>query len=66
MAHDGCEEVKWKGQAFSYLMHHPTNAFLQTENYGSSRAAAAAAGVLWVLRACVVVWWRLKAGRPGL
>lgn len=40
MSHDGCEEVKWKGQAFSYLMHHP-NKFHQTENYGSSRAAAA-------------------------
>jgi hypothetical protein len=43
MAHDGCEEVKWKGQAFSYLMHHP-NEFHKTENYGSKPAAA---GVWW-------------------
>jgi hypothetical protein len=34
MAHDGCREVEWKGQAFPYLLHHP-NSFLQTENYGS-------------------------------
>jgi hypothetical protein len=41
MAHDGCKEVAWKGQAFPYLMHHP-NKFHQTENYGSAGAAAAA------------------------
>jgi hypothetical protein len=46
MSHDGCEEVKWKGQAFSYLMHHP-NKFHQTENYGSSRAAAAGPRECW-------------------
>jgi hypothetical protein len=32
--------VEWKGQAFSYLMHHP--GFNKTENYGSSKAAAGA------------------------
>ncbi|PNH07410.1 Catalase isozyme 2, partial [Tetrabaena socialis] len=37
MAHDGSYEVAWKGQAFSYLMHHPK--FHQTENYGSAREA---------------------------
>jgi alcohol dehydrogenase (NADP+) len=37
MAHDGCEEVAWKGQAFPYLMHHP--GFNRTENYGSARAS---------------------------
>jgi hypothetical protein len=42
MSHDGCEEVTWKGQAFSYLMHHPK--FLKTENYGSAREAAAGGG----------------------
>jgi hypothetical protein len=40
VAHDGCREVEWKGQAFSYLMHHP--GFNKTENYGSSKAAAGA------------------------
>lgn len=34
MAQDGSIEVAWKGQAFSYLMHHP--GFNKTENYGSA------------------------------
>ncbi|GAX80958.1 hypothetical protein CEUSTIGMA_g8393.t1 [Chlamydomonas eustigma] len=38
MAQDGSIEVTWKGQAFSYLVHHP-NSFLKTENYGSARAS---------------------------
>lgn len=42
MSHDGCHEVAWKGQAFSYLMHHP--GFHKTENYGSHKADGEAAG----------------------
>nr|QKY15097.1 NADPH-dependent aldo-keto reductase, chloroplastic isoform X2 (AKRC) [Polytomella parva] len=35
MSHDGCIEVAWKGQAFSYLLHH--SGFHKTENYGTKR-----------------------------
>lgn len=31
MASDGCSEVEWKGQAFSYLMHRPDT---RSHNYG--------------------------------
>lgn len=36
MANDGSLEVAWKGQAFPYLMHHPSG-FMKTENYGSAK-----------------------------
>lgn len=35
MSSDGCQEVKWKGQAFSYLLHHPTDQ--RSHNYGELR-----------------------------
>eukprot|EP01025_Chloroclados_australasicus_P059482 TRINITY_DN7520_c0_g6_i1.p1 TRINITY_DN7520_c0_g6~~TRINITY_DN7520_c0_g6_i1.p1 ORF type:complete len:307 (-),score=30.91 TRINITY_DN7520_c0_g6_i1:132-1052(-) len=35
MAQDGSKEVEWKGQPFSYLLHHPKPQNQISENYGN-------------------------------